>query len=230
VLIERNVVSALSLIGKRIEYLDFDRLTQVTDWIVGLLPPRYEDRIPQSQVTGAGAIDATLARRGAAVFEEQCGRCHSPRGDRVGRVEPITELGTDPHRIAEFVPPLRDALNRLGTERWQLRRFRVENGYVNMLLDGIWLRAPYLHNGSVPTLRDLLDPPERRPAAFCRGGDLYDWKKLGFVSALAASGDGCPTSYRYDTKIPGNGNQGHLYGTGLPGPDKDALLEFLKTL
>jgi hypothetical protein len=48
VLIERNIVSALSLVGKRIDYLDFDRLTRVTDWIVGLLPPRYADRFPDS--------------------------------------------------------------------------------------------------------------------------------------------------------------------------------------
>ena len=49
--------------------------------------------------------------------------------------------------------------------------FKKTNGYTNSLLDGIWLRSPYLHNGSVPTLRDLLQKPEARPKAFYRGYD-----------------------------------------------------------
>jgi hypothetical protein len=51
-----------------------------------------------------------------------------------------------------------------------------------MLLDGIWLRAPYLHSGSVPTLRDLLRPPEERPKVFFRDCDVYDYVNLGMVS------------------------------------------------
>ncbi len=56
-------------------------------------------------------------------------------------------------------------------------------GYVAQYLDGIWLSAPYLHNGSVPTLRDLLRPVAQRPAVFYRGYDLYDPANVGFVSA-----------------------------------------------
>jgi len=47
-------------------------------------------------------------------------------------------------------------------------------------LDGIWLRAPYLHNGSVPTLQDLLNPPNERPQTFHRGYDVFDPVKIGF--------------------------------------------------
>ena len=124
------------------------------------------------------------------------------------------------------------ALNRLGTDRWQLRHFRVENGYVNMPLDGIWLRAPYLHNGSVPTVRDLLNPPERRPRVFCRGGEVYDWQNLGYLTpAPTGSGaDACQGLFRYDTTVRGNGNGGHRYGTALSDADKAALVEFMKTL
>src|SRR6185295_9008135 len=111
-----------------------------------------------------------------------CRNCHQPGGDRTGRVEPIADLGTDPGRMRAFTPRVQDTLNTLGTDQWHLRRFRMQNGYVNVLLDGIWLRAPYLHNGSVPTVRDLLDRPDSRPKRFCRGGDLYDWDKLGFAS------------------------------------------------
>lgn len=228
VLIERNVVSALSLVGERIEYLDFDRLVRVTDWIEGLLPPRYEDRAP----AGVPPVDAALSLRGAALFEQHCARCHSPQGDRIGRVEPIADLGTDAERIAEFTPQLAASLNKLGTDQWQLRHFRLQNGYLNNLLDGAWLRAPYLHNGSVPTLRDLLNPPAQRPKVFCRGSDVYDWKNLGYVSTTVPRNgrEDCPTSFRYDTGVRGNSAAGHLYGTGLADAEKDALIEFLKTL
>ena len=95
-----------------------------------------------------------------------------------------------------------------------------------MPLDGIWLRAPYLHNGSVPTLRDLLKPPEERPKVFYRGYDVYDFDNVGFVS------DGPEVErlgFRYDTSKKGNGNQGHEYGTNLSQKEIDDLLEFLKT-
>jgi hypothetical protein len=228
VLMERNVVSALSLIGRRIAYLDFERLTRVTDWIHGLLPPLYEDRMP-ADVT----IDADLARQGSVLFERDCARCHSPRGERVGRVEPIGDLGTDPERIREFIPELERSLNTLGTRQWRLRHFRVQSGYVNVLLDGIWLRAPYLHNGSVPTVRDLLEPPSMRPRLFCRGSDVYDWARLGFRSTTSKVNgrDACPPGqFLYDTTVAGNGNQGHSYGTKLDAAAKDALVEFLKTM
>lgn len=54
-------------------------------------------------------------------------------------------------------------------------------GYIPLNLGGIWARAPYLHNGSVPTLRHLLLPPEKRPTEFIRGAQYYDSKNVGFV-------------------------------------------------
>jgi hypothetical protein len=107
-------------------------------------------------------------------------------------------------------------------------RFRKTDGYANHPLDGIWARAPYLHNGSVPTLRALLDPPEQRPAMFYRGYDLFDQAGVGFVSDVAEEGG--RRFFLYDTALPGNWNTGHLWGTDLPAEDKDALVEYLKTL
>ena len=75
-------------------------------------------------------------------------------------------------------------MNTFGTGKsWQFSHFRVSDGYANMPLDGLWLRAPYLHNGSVPTLRALLDPPAQRPTIFYRGYDVYDYANVGFVSS-----------------------------------------------
>ena len=72
-------------------------------------------------------------------------------------------------------------MNTIGAGRpWQFSHFRKTNGYAAMPLDGIWLRAPYLHNGSVPTLRALLFLDER-PARFYRAYDVYDWRAVGFA-------------------------------------------------
>ena len=113
-----------------------------------------------------------------------------------------------------------------------MRNFKTQHGYVNTLLDGVWLRAPYLHNGSVPTLRDLLNDTEQRPKKFCRGNDVFDWKNVGFTSQPdPAKGSAmCGEFFLYDTALVGNSNRGHLYGTDLGDKDKEALLEFLKTL
>jgi hypothetical protein len=101
------------------------------------------------------------------------------------------------------------------------------SGYIAAFLDGIWLKAPYLHNGSVPSLRDLLEPAANRPKVFYRGYDVYDTAKLGFVS-------NGPQAERVGSKIDverkGNGNLGHEFGVTLPSAEKDALIEYLKTL
>ena len=79
----------------------------------------------------------------------------------------------------------------------------------------------------MPNLRALLQPPEKRPLTFYRGGDLYDPVNVGFVSSGPAAERG---GFLLDTRQRGNGNQGHTYGTALEAGDKEALLEYLKTL
>jgi mono/diheme cytochrome c family protein len=107
--------------------------------------------------------------------------------------------------------------------------FRKTGGYANQPLDGLWLRAPYLHNGSVPSLRALLEPADRRPAVFYIGYDVYDFDNVGFVSTGPAAER---SGWRFDTQVQGNGNGGHegaAYGTQLPPHLKAALIEYLKT-
>ena len=90
-------------------------------------------------------------------------------------------------------------------------------------LDGIWATAPYLHNGSVPTLHDLLLPAAARPKTFSVGRREFDPEKVGYVS------DG-QIPFVLDTAMTGNSNRGHEYGTTLSETDRAALLEYLKTL
>ena len=103
------------------------------------------------------------------------------------------------------------------------------DGYANVPLDGLWLRAPYLHNGSVPTLADLLKRPLDRPAAFLRGSDVIDPINGGMVWVPCTPGPEIQPGFCFDTSKPGNGNGGHIYGTNLPAPEKSDLLAYLLT-
>jgi len=101
------------------------------------------------------------------------------------------------------------------------------SGYVAQFLDGIWLRAPYLHNGSVPTLYDLILPAAQRPKQFYRGYNLYDPVKVGYVTV----GDEAEhAGTLHDTGARANSAQGHDFGTGLSEEHRWALVEYLKTL
>jgi hypothetical protein len=91
-------------------------------------------------------------------------------------------------------------------------------------LSGIWASAPYLHNGSVPTLAQLLEPAPQRAAKFWVGGREFDPVAVG-----NESGEG-PGRSLLDTALPGNSNTGHEFGTTLPEAEKRALLEYLKSL
>lgn len=107
--------------------------------------------------------------------------------------------------------------------------FRKTWGYSNQPLDGLWLRAPYLHNGSVPNLRALLEPADRRPQVFYIGYDVYDFANVGFVTS---GPDAERHGWRFDATRRGNrnvGHEGYAYGTVLSPAEKDALIEYLKT-
>jgi len=118
----------------------------------------------------------------------------------VGQVTPIAAIGTDPCRLDNYTTPLAQAQNTFyaGFPDERFHRFRKTWGYANMPLDGLWLRAPYLHNGSVPSVRDLLEPSDRRPAVFYRGNDVIDPVRLGFVSDVAEE-DG-HAYFRFETR------------------------------
>jgi hypothetical protein len=205
---------------------DRTSLKRVADWVRDLAAPTYP--FP---------INKDLATQGAPIYKEYCAKCHGAdgkdfRGEDVGKVVPIADIGTDRRRLDSYTYDVAVNQNMIfagyGEERF--RHFRKTFGYANSPLDGLWLRAPYLHNGSVPSLRDLLEPSDKRPKTFYRGYDVYDQKKVGFVADV--SEEKGRKYFLYDTAEPGNSNQGHegkRYGTELPAADKDALVEYLKT-
>lgn len=206
--------------------LDRASMKKMETWLHDAKPPPYPY-----------PIDPALARRGAPIYAQRCAPCHGRNGSDftgalVGQVTPIEEIRTDRHRLDSYTPELAANQNLLyaAYPEERFRHFRKTYGYANQPLDGLWLRAPYLHNGSVPTLRDLLKPARERPVSFYRGYDVYDPANVGFVSDVPR--EGTRGYFLFDTTLPGNGNFGHegpAYGTELSPDEKDALIEHLKT-
>jgi hypothetical protein len=103
------------------------------------------------------------------------------------------------------------------------------HAYESRVLHGIWATAPYLHNGSVPNLWELLTPPEQRKPFFMVGSKKYDAKNVGYVTDESPFKDGKLVVSGADAQ-PGNGNSGHDFGTKLSEEEKWQLIEYLKQL
>jgi mono/diheme cytochrome c family protein len=194
----------------------------VLAWLESLEPPKYP-----------GAIDETLALQGRKVFEANCSKCHGTYGEQETYPNKVVSLGlvkTDPG-YAQYA--LEAHFNDWYNQSWFAKtppysRMEPELGYVAPPLDGIWATAPYLHNGSVPTLEALLNS-KTRPTHWKRSQDSrdYDWEKVGWMYKEKRKGQGKRT---YDTTLPGYGNQGHYFGDKLTDSERSAVIEYLKTL
>src|ERR1022692_4823592 len=193
------------------------RMAELDEWLSALAPPPYP--FP---------VDAALAAKGKQVYAQSCASCHEPGQPQTSRLIPIADIGTDRNRMDTWNQAAADQANEKVKEIGIIRPNMVkQEGYQSPPLDGLWMRAPYLHNGSVPTLRDLMAPVAERTKVFYRGYDVYDPVNVGFVTAGAAAER---EGWKNDTSVRGNGNQGHTYGVELPEQDKNALLEYMKTL
>ena len=199
----------------------------VMAWCASIEPPAY----PQP-------VDEQLVARGATIFQESCASCHGSYGEQEtypNKIVALDEIGTDPVYAMYFADPesdghhLVDWYNRSWFATSYPNSYAVPyKGYVAPPLDGIWASAPYLHNGSVPTLWHILHPDER-PDFWKRPKDsrAYDFDKVGWAYEAKSRGGG---KWIYDTHRPGYGHQGHTYGEHLSEPDKEALIEYMKTL
>jgi mono/diheme cytochrome c family protein len=211
--------SALGLLGAAPH--DRSAFLGQIDWLLSYLKSADPPTFPFP-------IDGAKARQGKAVFDANCASCHA--SDKTGTRLPLAAVRTDRGRLDSWNKQAAVQANKvvrsMGIERKGLVEETLE-GYNAVFLDGIWLRAPYLHNGSVPTLRDLLKPAADRPKVFWRGYDLYDPVNVGFVSQ---GPEAQRAGTRLDVSSKSGSNQGHEFGTVLPAGQKDALLEYLKTL
>lgn len=196
-------------------------------WIESLEAPRYP-----------GPVDHSLVAQGKVAFDRVCARCHGTYGAEESypdRIIPLTEVGTDPVRLQSLSIPYRKSMQEGWFGDYGAKSYVIDpGGYVAPPLHGIWASAPYLHNGSVPTLWHLLNPAER-PVVWRRTADGYDHTRVGLeimtFEALPA-GTKLPSERReyFDTRRQGKSAGGHMFPEELGEEEKRAVLEYLKTL
>jgi hypothetical protein len=216
--IHEVVVSSALGDGATGKSFDWDSIARIERFLRTTLPPASPFK-----------SNAAVAKKGQAVYAANCAECHAKDGKRTLTVIPLAEIGTDRHRSDMWTEQARDAYtNYKEGYDFNFKHFQKVEGYVAEPLEGLWLTGPYLHNGSVPTMADLLQPVEKRPTAFIRAVTVLDKDKIGYVSPPCVPGGKTDAGYCFDTKQPGNAPQGHTYGTTLPQPDKEALLAYLR--
>jgi mono/diheme cytochrome c family protein len=193
-----------------------------------------------------GKVELARAETGQVIYAEHCADCHGhyqggPRAqlqNLPNQLSPQAEMGTDPQRWQSMDARLVAAISRARIDDMLIAE--QTGGYVAPPLDGLWARAPYLHNGSVPTLWHLMRPASR-PQRFMTGGHALDYQRMGIAlvssdedeDLLAYPHDHQPYSQPslYDTRLPGRNNRGHEQPFAQLSEDqRDALLEYLKLL
>jgi mono/diheme cytochrome c family protein len=213
-----------------------DEFRDIEAWIASLTPPAW-----------TGPLDRPLAEQGREVFATHCAGCHGTPGSYPERLVPIAEVGTDRVRLDSLSAQDRGDLNSSWFGRGgggtadepappatDLAGRLAGVGYVAPPLTGVWATAPYLHNGSVPTLWHLLHPAER-PVVWRRSPTGYDTDRVGLEVETLADMPGGPLtsavrrSY-FDTRKPGKSAAGHDFPDALDEAEKAAVLEYLKTL
>lgn len=226
----RNLGAELGIVPES-DKVSFANARIVARFAAKLPPPRWPF-----------ALDATKVEAGRKIFAGACAGCHG----QASRVIPLSVIGTDPARVPGLTPLARLHLSRMilaacrdpnegecqTPEQEVIRDMGESRGYVAAPLDGIWARAPYLHNGSVPTLEQML-VPRLRAKTFWRGSLAYDMAQVGYAWQTDSGG-----RHLYDTQHAGNSNQGHSdrqrFFSGIDFEQDQvgrlALLEYLKTL
>lgn len=225
----RNLGASTAVIGDP-DLVDYDNVVLTTSLTNALPAPPYPFD-----------VDMDLAADGQVVFDQACASCHVIGGTLID----IDVVGTDPGRalglpsvatvmLAEsLLEACKDDDNpscNLPIEEVIIDRTGFQK-YVADPLDGIWARAPYLHNGTVPTMEHLL-VPSSRPATYRRGGFGYDTERMGFDWQ---EGTGTHT---LDTTRAGLYNGGHDdpaiffggYDFESDATARVSLIEYLKTL
>jgi hypothetical protein len=200
-----------------------ERFNDVLAYINSIVPPAYPN-----------PVNKKLVREGGILFVQNCSKCHGSYGNPgkyPNLLIPEDEIQTDSllfksnYQSYQFVEWFNNSWFAMGEHPARLEPF---NGYIAPPLDGIWITAPYLHNGSVPDLESLLNS-KKRPRYWSRDFDKpeYDFDKLGWKYKVQDSARGTTV---YNTDLPGYGNYGHRYGDKFNTHERKAIIEYLKTL
>ena len=179
-------------------------------------------------------INQTLAVKGKNIFNNSCSKCHGTYGEKAAYPNlliPERIIKTDSllfkanYQNPQFIEWFNKSWYAKGEHSARLEPF---NGYIAPPLDGVWITAPYLHNGSVPDLEALLNSKER-PRYWQRNFKQpgYDYEKTGWKYEVKDNRD---DRRIYNTDKPGYRNTGHTFGDRLSCEDRKAVIEYLKTL
>jgi mono/diheme cytochrome c family protein len=205
---------------------------EVYDYLISIEAPKYPY-----------PIDRELAAVGERAYSRVCAECHGTYGaagdsasaEYPERLVPIEEIKTDRVRLDALQPKHRKHYG----ESWFAEYGKLPNvddpgGYVAPPLDGVWASAPYLHNGSVPTLWHMLHSAER-PVVWRREGDAFDPERVGprittFEQLPASVTESWQKRQHFDTRAFGKSAAGHDFPDQLSVDEKRAMLEYLKTL
>ena len=199
------------------------------DNVVKLIGPILKD---YKTAAFPGNINRETATRGFEIYKTNCLQCHgeykwdggkkSQLVSFPNKLIPEDDINSDPNRWLAVSDSL---VLKMGQLSWNKTiNVNQTHGYVAPILEGLWASAPYMHNGSVPSLW-LFMRPEKRPKQFIVGNQSLDMQKVGIESKANL------VSEIYDTSIVGRSNTGHESEfENLSETDKDDLLEYLKTL
>ncbi len=200
---------------------------EIFAWLESLEAPQYPYE-----------IDRPLAAKGRAVFQRTCAECHGTYGadgQYPNKIVALDDVGTDPVRFQALSKHHRAEYGASWFGHFgQDDTIADTDGYVAPPLDGIWASAPYFHNGSVPTLWHVLHPAER-PKVWRRSEDGYDRTKVGLqIDSFDRLPEGVKVPHEvrsyFNTSKFGKSAQGHLFPDELNESEKQAVLEYLKTL
>ena len=180
------------------------------------------------------AIDAGLAVEGKSIFTASCAQCHGSYGKEAkypNLLIPESIIQTDSALFTSNYsnPQMVDWFNKswfsTGDHPAKLVPYR---GYIAPPLDGIWVTAPYFHNGSVPDLEGVLNSTAR-PKYWQRNFITadYNYEVPGYKFQVK---DSAGNSEVYNTTLKGFSNQGHYFGDYLSAKERKCVIEYLKTL
>jgi len=198
-------------------------MTDVLAYINSLQPPEYPK-----------PINTALAEQGRIIFNNTCSECHGTYGKEENYPNlliPQSIIKTDSFLYSanysnpQFINWFNSSWFSSGDHPAKLEPFK---GYISPPLDGVWITAPYLHNGSVPTIEAVLNS-SIRPAYWSRdfNNPQYDYEKLGWKFSVQEQ---AADKSVYNTTLPGYGNYGHYFGDKLSEEERNAVIEYLKTL
>lgn len=196
----------------------------VLAYIYSLQPPKYP-----------GTINEAKATAGKEIFGATCSDCHGTYGadgKYPNLLIPAETIKTDSllytanYSNPQFIEWFNKSWFTTGDHPAKLVPFR---GYIAPPLDGIWVTAPYMHNGSVPNLEAMLNSkirPTYWKRSFSKPDYNYDIPGWNYQTAKAGNGD----NEVYNTTLKGYGNYGHYFGDKLSDTERKAVIEYLKTL